>query len=138
MDGDLSPAAALLCWYQDYLPPPPEPEAIAPRPVTRQALPLSDHELLDRARTAANGAKFWRLWQGDTSWYGGDRSRADLALVALLLWWTGGDVPRTDSLFRRSGLMRRKWDEHRGASTYGQRTIAHTLVVGGAGAGGQR
>jgi hypothetical protein len=34
-------------------------------------------------------------------------------------------------LFRRSGLMREKWDSRRGDSTYGQRTIERVLSMGG-------
>src|SRR5262249_7028533 len=33
-----------------------------------------------------------------------------------------------DRLFRQSGLMRDKWDEQRGAQTYGARTIAEALA----------
>jgi len=55
--------------------------------------------------------------------YDGDWSRADLALCSMLAYWTDGDAAAIDSLFRRSGLMREKWREKRGAATYGQRTI---------------
>jgi putative DNA primase/helicase len=68
-----------------------------------------DHKLLHRAASAKNGYKFARLWRGDTSDYGGDDSRADVALLSLLLFWTQGDVPRADALFRQSGLCRDKW-----------------------------
>ena len=67
---------------------------------------------------------FARLWDGDLTFHQGDHSRADAALVAHLGWWTGGDPVRTDRLFRQSGLMRGKWDDRRGARTYGERTIA--------------
>jgi Protein of unknown function (DUF3987) len=86
-----------------------------------------DDELIRRATEAANGAKFRRLWDGDTSEYGGDESRADLALCGMLAFWTGGDAARVDALFRRSGLMRAKWDERRGETTYGRRTVAAAL-----------
>ena len=36
-----------------------------------------------------------------------------------------------DRLFRRSGLMRPKWDERRGDRTYGARTLARALAGGG-------
>ena len=83
--------------------------------------------VLRKALGAANGAKFKRLWSGDTSEYGGDWSRADLALVRLLAYWTDRDGALVDALFRRSGLMRPKWDERRGHLTYGQRTIRAAL-----------
>ena len=78
------------------------------------AFALSDAELIDRAKRAANGEKFARLWAGDTSDYanGGNegRSEADLALCSLLAFWAGPSEARVDELFRQSGLMRQKWE----------------------------
>jgi hypothetical protein len=91
-------------------------------------IPDDDDALLDRAMSAANGDKFRRLWRGDLSEYDGDDSRADVALCLILAFWTGGDAARIDRLFRRSGLMRPKWDERRGPRTYGQLTIAQALA----------
>jgi primase-polymerase (primpol)-like protein len=71
---------------------------------------LDDEALIDRAQKAANGSKFARLWRGETADYGGDESRADLALLSLLAFWCGGDPLRIDRLFRRSGLYRQKWE----------------------------
>ena len=83
---------------------------------------LSDRELLEKAKNAENGDRFERLWNGDTSGYP-SHSEADQALCNHLAFWTGNDRRRIDSLFRDSGLMREKWDEDRGAKTYGERTI---------------
>lgn len=93
---------------------------------------LGDEELLERAAAAVNGAKFTRLWAGDTSDYGGDSSAADLALANMLAYWSRGDLRQMDRLFRRSALMRPKWDERHFAdgSTYGQGTLAHALDQG--------
>jgi len=90
------------------------------------SVPFDDTDLVDRAKAAENGAKFTRLWNGDTSGYP-SQSEADLALCGLLAFWTGGDRDQMDRLFRRSGLMRAKWDEDRGDRTYGERTIAKAL-----------
>ena len=95
---------------------------------------LDDAELIRRATAAANGEKFARLWAGDASGYAnGDnegRSEADLALCSLLAFWCGPDEARIDGLFRRSGLMRSKWDERRygDGRTYGQGTVGHALA----------
>ena len=95
------------------------------------AAAVPDEELLERAQTAANGEKFTRLWTGTTSGYE-SHSEADLALCRLLAFWTDGDPQRVDRLFRRSGLMRDKWDavHYADGSTYGaktvERAIAHT------------
>ncbi len=40
-----------------------------------------------------------------------DHSSADMALMSHLAFWTGKDMPRMDRLFRRSGLMREKYDK---------------------------
>jgi hypothetical protein len=83
---------------------------------------LSDSEVLQRALAASNGARFSRLWNGDTSGYG-SHSEADLALCGMLAFWTGGDASRIDSLFRQSGLYRKKWER----KDYRNRTITEAL-----------
>ncbi len=40
-----------------------------------------------------------------------DHSAADSALMTLLAFWTGKDMPRMDRLFRRSALMREKYEK---------------------------
>ena len=100
------------------------------RPAARNAAPdpgrtvsdRSDEALLERARSARNGADFARLWAGDCSGYQ-SQSEADLALCNRLAFWTGRDLERMDQLFRRSGLMRDKWDRPQSGSTYGRITL---------------
>jgi putative DNA primase/helicase len=87
---------------------------------------LPDAELVEKAKNAENGEKFRQLWNGNTAGYP-SQSEADLALCGLLAFWTGGDRRRIDDLFRDSGLYREKWDEDRGAKTYGERTIEQAL-----------
>lgn len=88
---------------------------------------LDDADLIDKAMNAKKGPKFKRLWAGDASDYGNDTSAADLALCNMLAFWCARDAARIDRLFRQSGLMRPKWDERRGARTYGALTIAKAL-----------
>ena len=85
----------------------------------------TDDDILQRASVAKNGAKFRALWDGDTSGHGDDHSRADASLCTILAQWCRGDKGRVDRLFRRSGLMRPKWDERHAAdgSTYGTMTV---------------
>lgn len=87
----------------------------------------ADADLVRRMTVAANGTKFRKLWAGDATDHDGDESRADLALCCMLAFWTGRDAAAIDRLFRQSGLMRAKWDEKRGATTYGQRTVARAI-----------
>jgi len=84
-----------------------------------------DREIVERASRAKNGEKFRRLWAGDRSGYA-SRSEADLALVSLLAFWTGGDEARMDTLFRASGLYREKWER----ADYRERTTRAALARG--------
>lgn len=90
---------------------------------------MSDEQIITLAMEAANGAKFNRLWHGELIDLGGDHSRADMSLCTLLTYWTRGDAVRVDRLFRRSGLMRPKWNERRGAMTYGARTVSEAVAI---------
>ncbi|MDQ3694292.1 MAG: DUF3987 domain-containing protein [Chloroflexota bacterium] len=92
-----------------------------PRATTGASI-LSDEDVIGRARSASNAPKFLSLWAGDTSEYGGDDSAADLALASMLSFWTQ-DLAQLDRLFRRSGLMRDKWER----TDYRDRTIAVAL-----------
>ena len=92
---------------------------------------LSDEQLIERAKSARNGERFARLWAGDAADYGNDHSQADLALCRMLAFWCGGDRERVDRLFRRSGLMREKWDRRTGDSAYGSLTIRTAVTWAG-------
>jgi hypothetical protein len=74
--------------------------------------------------------KFRRCYHGDLSYHGGDRNRTDLYVCGQLCWWLGGDPLTIDGYFRRSALMRPKWDEKHYAdgSTYGQHTIRRAVA----------
>jgi hypothetical protein len=69
-----------------------------------------DAELVKAAMTWKTGAKLQRLWQGDTSDFQGDESRADQGLATLLAFATGRDAARVERMMRASGLYRPKWD----------------------------
>jgi hypothetical protein len=88
-----------------------------------QPLDMDDYELLAKANSAKDGAKFTALWSGSHAGLPG-ASEADMALAGLLLFWTQGDQARTEAMMRRSGLAREKWDTMRGAQTYLEYTIA--------------
>lgn len=68
--------------------------------------------------------------EGDLTAYDNDPSRADAALCSILCFWCHGKPALIDKVFRRSALMREKWDEKRqGAKTYGELTIEKALKV---------
>lgn len=95
----------------------------------RAVAPLTedDAELARRMFASQAGARIAALVRGDLTAYDGDRSAADLALANHLVYWCDGDLARADRLFRASALYRAKWDERRGAATYGQLTLAAAL-----------
>jgi putative DNA primase/helicase len=99
------------------------PDASCPREAIRTA--LADDAIVQKARHAKNGAKFARLMAGDQTGYPSP-SEADLALCGILAFYTQ-DPAQIDRLFRRSGLLREKWDESRGEVTYGEMTIQKAL-----------
>jgi primase-polymerase (primpol)-like protein len=86
-----------------------------------------DADLVEQAKR--DDPQFSLLWAGDTIQYNGDESRADLALCNMLAPRCDYDPVRMDRIFRRSGLMRPKWDEKHSAygRTYGQMTIDKAL-----------
>jgi putative DNA primase/helicase len=93
---------------------------------------MTDDEVILRARYDPRYApgRFDALFDhGDLSGQGGDHSAADFALCCRLAYWTQ-DVEQIDRIFRKSGLMRDKWDEvhFSDGATYGERTIENALA----------
>lgn len=93
--------------------------------------PADDDELIAKmlASTGGAGAAFGgkatvaQLWNADPvlcqiypafdgNQQSFDHSAADAALMAHLAFWTGKDMPRMDRLFRRSALMRPKFERN--------------------------
>ena len=100
---------------------------IAPDRPQKQQVYLSDDDILNKAMNAKNGAKFKALWDGNGPH--GSASENDLALMSMLAFWADQDEGAMDRLFRRSALMRPKWDEMHGENaTYGQMTIEKALM----------
>jgi primase-polymerase (primpol)-like protein len=87
-----------------------------------------DDELLDRARNAKNGAAFASLFEGKIP-PRSSPSEADFQLCCRLAFWFNRDPVAIDRVFRRSGLMRDKWDSPRGDTTYGAYTIANAIGI---------
>lgn len=104
-----------------------------------------DDELIRRARKAASGrvmfsgeASFDDLWTRNitplSKSYPPDASSsdpfnfssADAALAQHLLFWTGGNCERTQSLMLKSGLVREKWYSH---ASYLRLTITEMLKL---------
>jgi len=75
-------------------------------------------------------SRYAPLWTGNWQSMGyASQSEADLALAGYLVYLTGGDLDLADRLFRLSALYRPKWDEKRGALTYGERTLRRAAGI---------
>lgn len=83
---------------------------------------LSDSEVIEKA---SRNEKFNQLYHYGSS--SGDASKDDMALINMLIFWTGGNAAQIDRLYRNSSLMRKKWDRKQSGSSYGQITINKCL-----------
>jgi putative DNA primase/helicase len=88
---------------------------------------MSDADILKMAFKKKNGDKLKRLMSGDLSDYGGDASRADLALASMLSFWFWLDADAIERVMIGSKLFRDKWETKRGKVTYLRYTIAAAL-----------
>lgn len=70
----------------------------------QQTLRLSDAELIEKAKSSRDGARFTALYNGEN--VNGNRSDSDMALMSRLAFWTAGDKERMISIFNTSGLAR--------------------------------
>lgn len=113
--------AELTALYKEMFP---KVEAPKPNSGGYRPVDVADNELINKAKSAANGVAFAKLWDGDTSSHNGDDSAADLALCCHLAFWTGNDGARIDTLFRQSGLYREKWEKR---LDYRERTIKKAI-----------
>lgn len=81
---------------------------------------LSVVEIIKRAENSAKtGKRFTMFMKGGWEQFYSSHSEADMAFANDLAFWTGRDFHKMDTIFRNSSLMREKFDEKRGAVTYG-------------------
>lgn len=81
---------------------------------------LSVVEIIKRAENSAKtGTRFTMFMKGGWEQFYSSHSEADMAFANDLAFWTGRDFHKMDTIFRNSSLMREKFDEKRGAVTYG-------------------
>lgn len=89
---------------------------------------LETLDVKKRIDMALKNPKIEQLFYGNTVAYGGDDSRADMALCALMAYYSEGNQEILDAMFRSSKLYRAKWDERHGADTYGNLTLGKVLA----------
>ncbi|MCT7832534.1 MAG: DNA primase, partial [Lactobacillus crispatus] len=83
------------------------------------ALDLSIPDIIQRAEKSKTGTRFTMFMKGGWEQFYNSHSEADMAFANDLAFWTGRDFHKMDTIFRNSSLMRDKYDEKRGATTYG-------------------
>jgi DNA-binding transcriptional ArsR family regulator len=99
---------ALDAFARTYLMP--EPNGNGYHKAATASYTPTDEEVLQQARKARNAAKFATLFDdGDTTAYDRDHNRADQGLIRLLAFYTQ-DPLQLEQLFRKSALMRPKWE----------------------------
>jgi hypothetical protein len=111
--------AALDALYAELCPEPSAPARELPE------LNLDDEAIIANGRKMAGFGPLYD--RGDVSGYGNDHSSADLALLNFLIVAGATGADQLDRLYRSSALARDKWDEKRGAKTYGERTLEKAL-----------
>lgn len=84
---------------------------------------LSDLEVISRIHQSKQSMVFDRFLKGGWEQDYDSQSEADMAMANILAFWTAKNYMQMDRIFRESSLMRDKWDEKRGKTTYGQATL---------------
>ena len=98
--------------------------AAPPKPV--KTIPSRpDVEVTSTILLSPRYMEFRKLWMGDIAGYP-SQSEADMAFCGILAQFSS-DFDQIDRIFRRSGLIREKWDKKHGRQTYGERTIETAL-----------
>lgn len=96
-------------------------------PLANNQLPqlnnLSETEVIARAESSRTGQRFRMFMEGGWEQFYTSQSEDDLAFANDLAFWTGRDFAKMDSIFRQSNLIRGKWDEKHGKTTYGVATL---------------
>ena len=84
---------------------------------------LSIDEIIHQAESSNTGKRFTAFMNGGWESSYTSQSEADLAFANDLAFWAGRDFHKMDEIYRSSDLMRPKWDEKRGKTTYGIATL---------------
>jgi len=88
---------------------------------------LSDEEVIQLLENGIYSEQFKNLFhKGDLSRSDNDHSKADWNLCQMFVYYTQ-EIDQVDRLFRKSALIRPKWDEIHGEGTYGEITIKNCL-----------
>lgn len=84
---------------------------------------LSESEIIQIAEKSKTGSRFKLFMNGGWEQIYESQSEADLAFLNDLAFWTNCDYHMMDSIFRKSSLMRDKWDRKQNKTTYGDEQL---------------
>ena len=84
---------------------------------------LTIDEVIEEATQSNTGTRFKLFMDGGWEQFYNSQSEADLAFANDLAFWCARDYEKMDAIFRRSSLMREKWDKKREEATYGYLTL---------------
>ncbi|MGG2110972.1 phage/plasmid primase, P4 family [Lysinibacillus pakistanensis] len=85
---------------------------------TRKAA-LPEGEIIKRALASKHGDRFMKFMFGGWEESFSSQSEADMSFANDLAFWCNCDFQMCDSIFRKSSLMREKYDSSRSGVTYG-------------------
>lgn len=80
---------------------------------------LSINEVVEAALNSKTGSRFNSFLNGGWEKLYSSQSEADMAFANDLAFWTAGDFSKMETIFMSSDLMRDKFSERRGKTTYG-------------------
>ncbi|MDY7001622.1 MAG: phage/plasmid primase, P4 family, partial [Thermodesulfobacteriota bacterium] len=104
-----------------------KPKTPSPKTRPTAGTDLDDKVLLKKMFASKDGPDVERLFRGEWQAAYPSQSEADLALCNSLAFWFNRDPQRIDRVFRKSGLLRDKWDRDAGQGTYGERTVEKAI-----------
>lgn len=84
---------------------------------------LSESEIISNILNSKQAELFKAFMNDGWQQFYSSQSEADLAFANILAFWCARDFNKMDSLYRKSSMMRDKWDEKRGKATYGEGTL---------------
>ena len=87
----------------------------------------SESEIIQIAEKSKTGSRFKLFMNGGWEQLYSSQSEADLAFLNDLAFWTNCDYHMMDSIFRKSSLMRDKWDRPQNKTTYGDEQLTKAI-----------
>ncbi|MGE7667382.1 DUF927 domain-containing protein [Ureibacillus composti] len=89
---------------------------------------FTEVEIIKIAENSKTGDRFKSFMYGGWEQSYGSQSEADMAFANDLAFWTNRDYFMMDSIFRKSSLMRDKFDRKQNDSTYGDETLKKAII----------